>query len=101
MPNGRCNLYVCASPKTGADTEIYPELTKEEEAEPRGFEFHNTLGLGRRKGLRPPAPPVGSRLSRVRYREEVRHHALRAPTSFLTGSGAGLVLRWLSGAGWD
>lgn len=42
MPNGRCNLYVCASPKTGADT----ELTKEEEAEPRGLDSHNTLGLG-------------------------------------------------------
>lgn len=47
MPNRRCNLYVCTSPKTRADTEIYPELTKEEEAEPRGLESHNTLAVAK------------------------------------------------------
>lgn len=33
---------MCTSPKTGEDT----ELTKEEEAEPKGLDSHNTLGLG-------------------------------------------------------
>lgn len=102
MPAGRCNFTYALSRKTGADTEIYPELTKGEEAGPKGLDSHNTPGLTtNRKGLRPPEPPVGSRLSRVHHGKDVRHHALRALTSFLGGSGAGIVLGWFPRAGRD
>lgn len=56
--------------------------------------------------MRPPASSVGSHLGRVRHKEEVRHHALRATTSFLETSGPGrkwcgsfALLAFWSGAG--
>lgn len=37
MPVGTCKLYVCAILKTGADTDIGQEITKEEKAEPKAM----------------------------------------------------------------